>query len=90
MTYRWESVPWYPGSMYRQLGLLGQCYREVPKQLTDFHGEHIRAFTHPKMPSTPSKPCERVAPPMDWPVMTKPEAKVTVSVNSVPEKLPEP
>lgn len=35
----------------------------------------------PRMPSTPSKPAEEEATPMDWEVMIRPEARVTVSVS---------
>ena len=40
--------------------------------------------TYPTIPSTPSKPSEVVATPMDWPVIVRPGPTVTVSVNSVP------
>ena len=46
--------------------------------------------TYPRIPSTPSKPSERLATPMDCAVIVSPEPKLTVSVNSVPEKSPEP
>jgi len=44
----------------------------------------------PTIPSTPWKPVDVLATPMDCLVMTRPEAIVTVSVNSVPENEPEP
>lgn len=44
---------------------------------------------HPKMPSTPSKPSDVVATPIDWPAMTNPDARVTVSVYSFPIRVDE-
>jgi hypothetical protein len=44
----------------------------------------------PRIPSTPVKPDEVDATPMDCLEMTRPEAIVTVSVYSVPEKEPDP
>ena len=43
----------------------------------------------PRIPSTPEKPDERDATPMDWLGMTR-LPRVTWSVHSVPEKEPEP
>ena len=39
---------------------------------------------YPMIPSTPSKPVDLDATPMDWAVTVKPPPRVTVSVNSVP------
>lgn len=44
----------------------------------------------PKIPSTPEKPLEVLATPIDWLGITKPEAMVTWSRYSVPENDPEP
>ena len=42
------------------------------------------------MPSTPSKPSEDEATPMDWSVIARLPPMVTVSVYSVPSNSPEP
>jgi len=44
----------------------------------------------PMIPSTPLKPVDFEATPMDCLGITSPDAMVTVSVNSVPEKEPDP
>ena len=47
-------------------------------------------IAYPTIPSTPWKPSEREATPIDCFWIVNPEPSVTVSVNSVPEKSPDP
>ncbi len=50
----------------------------------------IEGEEHPMLPATLEKPSDSEATPIDCLVMVRPLPKVTVSVNSVPEKSPDP
>lgn len=44
----------------------------------------------PRIPSTPLNPVALEATPIDWPLIVRPDPRVTVSVYSSPEKEPDP
>ena len=68
-----------------------QVYRTDAK-MTAVTSEHFRMGCHrgsyPRIPSTPLKPLDIVATPIDWLLMTRLDESVTRSIHSSPWKLP--
>ena len=71
----------------------GPILKHRNKKLSELSLRYLHEACHssyPKIPSTPWKPWEVDATPMDCFDAVRPEPRVTVSVNSVPLKEPEP